>query len=212
MGDLLDLAIGTKPGSCCVIMYWHRATSQVSQCRALNFHQAFWDRFIPWRYHSYMSSLDGQSPWRDLVNRLDEQTWKNYVRLNISLPLQEPALDNVDWMDELRKNVHLQVWPQGAHNFTSHFKLPLWHDVVPRSAAGYIAAGYITAVVRSTVVVMIVAAILRSKDLSRKMQNMSERIGSTTSNDTPTSVGLQVWSACVTPAYTLWKILRHSLV
>ena len=66
------------------------------------------DGFLPRLYRSFMSSLDGQRAWRDLVNRLDEDTQDDYIRLNISLPDPEPKIDAVDKMDSLRQSVHLQ--------------------------------------------------------------------------------------------------------
>lgn len=76
---------------------------------APNFRHLFKDGFIPRLYRSFMSSLDGQSAWREFVNGLDERSREDYFRFNISLSAVEPALDNTDQMDELRENVHLQA-------------------------------------------------------------------------------------------------------
>lgn len=56
-----------------------------------------------------MSSLDGQSAWREFVNGLDERSREDYFRFNISLSDVEPALDNTDQMEGLRETVHLQA-------------------------------------------------------------------------------------------------------
>ena len=53
-----------------------------------------------------MSSLDGQSAWRDLSNRLDSKSKEDYFRLNLDIPGDGPAMDDVDRMDELRDAVH----------------------------------------------------------------------------------------------------------
>lgn len=55
-----------------------------------------------------MSSLDGQAAWRDLWNRLDEQSRNNYFRMNVALSSTAPAMDDVDRMNELRSYVHAQ--------------------------------------------------------------------------------------------------------
>lgn len=55
-----------------------------------------------------MSSLDGQSTWRELWNRLDEKSRDNYFRFNVSLSGDGPAMDDVQRIDELRAYVHLQ--------------------------------------------------------------------------------------------------------
>ena len=75
---------------------------------APNFRHVISDGFIPRLWRSFMSSLDGQAAWRDLWNRLDEQSRSNYFRLNISLPSTGPAMDDVDRMNELRQYVHTQ--------------------------------------------------------------------------------------------------------
>ena len=54
-----------------------------------------------------MSSLDGERAWRDLSNRLDENTKADYFRFNISIPIGEACIDDTDQMKELKKCVHL---------------------------------------------------------------------------------------------------------
>ena len=54
-----------------------------------------------------MSSIDGQSVWRDLMNRLDEETRRDYFRLTIELSGPEPALDDFTSIDTLSEAVRL---------------------------------------------------------------------------------------------------------
>ena len=75
---------------------------------APNFRHIFKDGFIPRLYRSFMSSLDGQSAWRDLMNRMDEQSREDFIRLNIVFPNEVPAINDNDQKEELRKSVHIQ--------------------------------------------------------------------------------------------------------
>ena len=65
------------------------------------------DGFIPRLWRAYMSSFDGESNFRDVVNSLDRETREDYKRLNVFLPSNEPAIDNTSRMGELRQLVHL---------------------------------------------------------------------------------------------------------
>ena len=75
------------------------------------------DGFIPRLYRSLMSSLDGEQTWRDAVNRLDDRRKRKYFRLNVQFRGQEPRLDDVHSMDELRRSVLLQ--PSDVGNLKS---------------------------------------------------------------------------------------------
>lgn len=63
-----------------------------------------------------MSSLDGERAWRDLANRLDDKSKPNYFRLNVPFSGEEPRLDDVERVEELRRSVHLQ--PDGPKDRT----------------------------------------------------------------------------------------------
>ncbi len=76
--------------------------------RAPNFRHVFRDGFIPRLYRSFLSSLDGEGTWRELMNRLDERSRRDYFRLNISFSDQELAIDDIDCMNDLRASVHLR--------------------------------------------------------------------------------------------------------
>ncbi len=76
--------------------------------RALNFRHVLRDEFIPRLYRSFLSSLDGEGTWRELMNRLNERFREDYFRLNISFSGQEPAIDDIDCMNDLRASVHLR--------------------------------------------------------------------------------------------------------
>lgn len=76
--------------------------------RAPNFRHVLRDGFIPRLYRSFLSSLDGQGTWRELMNRLDETSRGDYFRLNIAFSGQEPAIDDIECMNDLRASVHLR--------------------------------------------------------------------------------------------------------
>ncbi|KAL2038823.1 hypothetical protein N7G274_008581 [Stereocaulon virgatum] len=54
-----------------------------------------------------MSSFDGESNFRNVVNSLDRENRGDYKGLNVVLPRNEPAMDNTSRMDELRQLVYL---------------------------------------------------------------------------------------------------------
>ena len=76
--------------------------------RAPNFRHVFRDGFIPRLYRSFLSSLDGESAWRDLQNRLDRKSRENYFRLNVGLSNEQTTIDDVDRMSEIREQVTLR--------------------------------------------------------------------------------------------------------
>ena len=61
-----------------------------------------------------MSSLDGERIWRDLANGLDEDSKADFFRLNVPFSGDEPRLDDIGCVNELRKSVHLQ--PEGLRD------------------------------------------------------------------------------------------------
>ena len=75
---------------------------------APNFRHVFQDGFIPRLYRSFISSLDGQGTWRDLQNRLNQKSRKDYFRLNVALSKDQWTIDDTDQMSDLRKQVHLR--------------------------------------------------------------------------------------------------------
>ena len=74
---------------------------------AASFRHVLFEGFIPRLWRAYMSSFDGESNFRDVVNSLDRENREDYKRLNVVLPRNEPAMDNTSRMDELRQLVHL---------------------------------------------------------------------------------------------------------
>ena len=75
---------------------------------APNFRHVIYDGFIPRLWRSFMSSLDGQSIWREIWNRLDTGSRQDFFRLNVKLTGEGPAMDDVDRMEELRYCVRQQ--------------------------------------------------------------------------------------------------------
>lgn len=61
--------------------------------------------FIPRLWRAYMSSFDGESNFKDVVNALDPERREDYTRLNVDLPSNEPAIDNTTRMEELHRLV-----------------------------------------------------------------------------------------------------------
>jgi len=70
--------------------------------RATSFRHVLFDGFIPRLWRVYMSSFNGESNFRDVMNSLDRENREDYKRLNVILPRNEPAIDNINRMDELR--------------------------------------------------------------------------------------------------------------
>jgi len=83
---------------------------------APNFRHIILDGFIPRLYRSFISSLDDQSAWQDLQNRLDSQSRKDYFRLNVTLTDKQFTIDDVDRMQELQDCVKEQ--PNLSQNCT----------------------------------------------------------------------------------------------
>lgn len=75
--------------------------------KAPHFRHVFNDGFIPRLCRSFMTSLDGERAWRDLINRLDESTRDDYFRFNVPLSTEEPRIDDVGQMENLKNSVHL---------------------------------------------------------------------------------------------------------
>ena len=74
--------------------------------RSTSFRHVLFDGCIPRLLRAYMSSFDGESNFRDVVNNLDEESRDDYKRLNIFLPINEPDIDNTSQMRKLRESVH----------------------------------------------------------------------------------------------------------
>ena len=75
--------------------------------RTTDFRHVILDGYVPRLWRSYMSSFNGQKIWDELVNSVDEKKRQSYIRLNSFLPSNEPAIDNVDRMAEMRESVHV---------------------------------------------------------------------------------------------------------
>lgn len=63
---------------------------------------------------SFWTSMDGSSIWRDLINRLDEESRKDFFRLSLEYPGAEPAMDDFNAIEGLAHAVRQQ--PQGPTN------------------------------------------------------------------------------------------------
>ncbi len=67
---------------------------KIKSLRAISFRHVVFDGFIPRLWRAYMLSFDGESNFRDVINSLDREDYKDYKRLNIILLKNEPAMDN----------------------------------------------------------------------------------------------------------------------
>ncbi|KAL9129888.1 MAG: hypothetical protein Q9217_001788 [Psora testacea] len=65
--------------------------------------------FVLRLWRSFMSLLDGQRAWGEVLNRLDEATLANYFRFNVTLPSEIGAIDDVESMDQMRSIVRSQL-------------------------------------------------------------------------------------------------------
>ena len=92
-----------------VVVSLGTGTGSRTSTPAPNFRHVIHDGFIPRLWRCFMSSLDGQSTWRDLWNRLDVRSKQDFFRLNLSIPGNGPAMDEVGRMDELRVAVHASL-------------------------------------------------------------------------------------------------------
>lgn len=56
-----------------------------------------------------MLSFDDESNFRDVVNNLDCESYKDYKRLNVVLLKNESTINNTSRMNELRQFVYLNL-------------------------------------------------------------------------------------------------------
>jgi hypothetical protein len=71
--------------------------------------------FLPRLYRTFKSRIDPEKAWAKLLNGLDDKARQDYIRWNITYPGAEPAIDDVDRMDELSHCVETQA--HGARVF-----------------------------------------------------------------------------------------------
>ena len=82
--------------------------AETQSLKALHFQHVFNDGFIPQLCRSFMSSLSGESTWKELENRLNDKNRADFFRFNVTLTGQELQLDDTSCMNELHEVVHLQ--------------------------------------------------------------------------------------------------------
>ena len=74
-----------------------------------NFRHVIYDDFISRLWRCFMFFLDEQSAWRDLWNRLDVRSKQDFFRLNLSISEDEPVMNEIERMNELRVAVHANL-------------------------------------------------------------------------------------------------------
>ncbi|KKZ67221.1 hypothetical protein EMCG_07087 [[Emmonsia] crescens] len=72
------------------------------------FRNVFKDGFARRALNAWLSSLDGERKWRDLVNQLDDDAKRDHIRLNVPLKGMAAAIDNVNDINGYRDLVLLQ--------------------------------------------------------------------------------------------------------
>lgn len=66
----------------------------------------FRDGFISRLCRSFMTGLDGELTWRNLLNHLEKDAEHRYFRLNVQFGGQEPRLDDITAMEKLSHDVN----------------------------------------------------------------------------------------------------------
>ena len=74
-----------------------------SHSHALSSQGQFHDSFVPQLWRSFMSSLNGQLPWTELLNRLDITDHQKYMRLNVPLSDIRFTMFNVNGIKGLQE-------------------------------------------------------------------------------------------------------------
>ncbi|PGG97519.1 hypothetical protein AJ80_09688 [Polytolypa hystricis UAMH7299] len=72
---------------------------------APHFRNVFKDGFARRTLHAWLSSLDGEEMWTDLLNQLDDKEKADYMRLNVPLGRKASSIDNVSDLDSYRNLV-----------------------------------------------------------------------------------------------------------
>lgn len=67
-----------------------------------HFRNSIVDGFLRRAFNAWMTSLDGESKWRDMKSQLDDSIARNFRRLNVPLEETSAALDDVAMMDHYR--------------------------------------------------------------------------------------------------------------
>ena len=75
--------------------------------RTIDFRHVILDDYLPQLWRSYMSFFNEQKIWNELMNFVNERKRENFIRLNFVLLSDEPMIDNIDRMNELRESVHV---------------------------------------------------------------------------------------------------------
>ena len=107
---------------------------------APDFRHIFRDGFGPRLFRHMMHSFEGDNPWRDLVNHLDKESRKDYIRLNISLPDMLPAIDDESQKEQYQESIQLQYPTQNDDiNIASAFLISRFFfelDTLPQWTSG----------------------------------------------------------------------------
>ena len=80
-----------------------------SHSHALSSQGQLHDGFVPRLWRSFMSSLDGQLPWTELLNRLDITDRQKYMRLNVPLSDVRFTMFDVNGIKGLQEIVQIEV-------------------------------------------------------------------------------------------------------
>ena len=112
-----------RPGMCEVARIWANKEcdivlsmgtgyqEQLSSPIAPNVRNLFQDGTVARLYRAFMSSLslDGENSWKDHWSGLEKTTKGQHFRLDLPLNGKEPALDDIDQMPELQRQVRCHL-------------------------------------------------------------------------------------------------------
>ena len=101
-------------------------------------------KFIPRLCRSFLTGLDGEMAWRQLLNHVGRDDEKRYFRLNVDLAGPEPRLDDLRAMEQLSREVvtrgHAKLqrcgWSRHLLRPRSNTKWYIFNDGVSHIAGG----------------------------------------------------------------------------
>ena len=82
---------------------------KINSSRIISFRHVLFDDFIFRLWRIYMSFFDDENNFKNVVNDLNRENRKDYKRFNVFLSKNKSIMNNINWMNELRQFVHLNL-------------------------------------------------------------------------------------------------------